>query len=378
MQTHAIHLASAAALVAVTKVDGSSPTGVSEADRELTTRMRTMRRCLMPCIGRLAGLATWHNVDEVLPVGPRRGPGFMRPLCFFSGLVGERLGVSGGVPIRRQTMCSGLGSRIRSGSGARCSDWRSIDDRIYNAFRRWRSPEWAQSLFRQASMETDGSVRLGRTATFWRIALSRIRLLRDLGIPAKRRGDSWPVVRIARAICSSHGSSRSGIAPSADGVQAGFRRRESTCCSGAFRTVSRRRGLGDRLTIVGDGPLRSRFEALGVSLGVSECVHFMGPCSLRFGCGVLLVRGCFRSDQPRRLCTRRRALADVETMGPRALRSECGWAPRSGRRGCGGVSERDRARGQWLVVLRPGEMPKGPLAGLRRVFADSGIAQQAD
>ncbi len=310
----------------------------------------------------LSRLSYWHNLDAVCELGAQTD--IVYSSTVFYGLVGERCGVpvvcrSAGNDVQRPW----IAYPFRFASKLLSKPW--LDERLYAAFRRWQSPAWTQSLFRQA--RHDLMVRSAR-ANQYVLANSSFTnaLLRDLGIPSKRREvlpGGVDTARFARPLIPRGKNSRRLLTVCRLVPKKGI-----DFLLEAF-AMYREEEPSATLTIVGDGPLRSRFEALAAELGLGASVHFTGRIPFDRVAEFYWSADAFilpsRDEVHAASGTR-----DVETMGRVLCEANAAGIPVLAAR-CGGVPSvvRDGVNG---LLFPPGNAD-ALLAGLRRVFADSAL-----
>jgi len=308
----------------------------------------------------LSRLSHWHNLDTVCSMGRRAD--IVYSSTVFYGLVGDRAGVpvvcrSAGNDVQRPW----IAYPFKFASNLLSQPW--LDERLYSAFRRWRSPEWTQSLFRQARQHL--MIRSAR-ANQYVLANSAFTnaLLRDLGIPAKRREvlpGGVDTARFARPLIPRERNSRRLLTVCRLVPKKGI-----DFLLTAFAQY-RDEEPGATLTIVGDGPLRTRYEAIAAQLGLGDSVHFTGRVPFERVAEYYWSADAFilpsRDEIHESSGTR-----DVETMGRVLCEANAAGIPVLAAR-CGGVPSviRDKVNG---LLFPPGDT-EALLTGLRRVFADS-------
>lgn len=310
----------------------------------------------------LSRLSFWHNLEVLEALG--RGVRLIYASTVFYGLLGHRLGVpvvcrSAGNDVERPW----IGWPFPFLSRLLAAAW--LDDRLYRAFRRFRSPEWTQRLFRRARWRLMTRSARANRYIFANSAFTN-RLLEKLEIPEKRR----EVL--------------------AGGVDAeAFRRpaipREPSSCR--LLTVCRlvpKKGLDTlleafamlcrgyrhaELTIVGDGPLRPRLQRQAGELGIADRVHFTGRVPFYDVAAYYWSADIFVLPS-REIAAAGGAARDVETMGRVLCEANAAGVPVVATR-TGGVPSivRDGING----LLVPPADPVALLAGIERLFADAAL-----
>ncbi len=358
MQTHAIHLAHH---LHARGHHVDVVTYRNRSDEELAYDARLP----FPVHRTLSRLSHWYNIDAVCALV--NGADLIYASTVFYGLAGERTGVpvvcrSAGNDVQRPW----IAYPFRFASGLLSMRW--LDERIYAAFRRWRSPEWTQSIFREARWKL--MLRSAR-ANHYILANSGFtnELLRQLGIPSKHREvlpGGVDCARFARPLIPRDPDSRHlltvcRLVPK-KGIDFLLR---------AFAAYRMDAPLAT-LTIVGDGPLRSRFEALAARLGLGDSVRFAGrvpfACVPEFYWSADALILPSRDEIHEASGTR-----DVETMGRVLCEANAAGLPVIAAR-CGGVPSVIRHEANGLLFL---PCDQDALVGsLRRVFADSALRRK--
>lgn len=132
----------------------------------------------------LSRVSLWHNLDQLADLGRHWRPDLIYASTVYYGLLGPRLGL----PV----VCRSVGNDVlrpwfgypfRPGSELLHRPW--VEHRLYQAFRRLRHPEWAETLFRQARQRL-----MARSARAVRRSLANsqftARLLQGVGVPGER------------------------------------------------------------------------------------------------------------------------------------------------------------------------------------------------